>query len=114
MALRLGGRDFLQQRLAPLGRGGDAQAIVVEDLDGAALAGIEIADEAAGRHLVELDARQFAQRIAALPAQAFGIGHGRAQRAVELALLAAQLGDGALDRAKRLSSGPHQRGLTTG
>ena len=88
VALRLRARHLLQQRLAALGGGGDAQAIVVQDLHGAALAGIEIADEPAGCHLVELDARQLPQRLAALLAQPLGLADGRAQRGVELAFLA--------------------------
>ena len=86
MALCLRARHLLQQRLAALGGGRHAQAVVVQDLHGAALAGIEIADQPAGRHLVELDARQLAQRLAALLAQPLGLADGRAERAVELAL----------------------------
>jgi hypothetical protein len=98
MAFGLGARHVVQQCLAALGGGGDAQAVVLQDLCGAALAGIEVADQPACRHLVELDAGQLAQGLAALLAQAVGIIDGRAQGLVELPLLAVQLGDGVLDR----------------
>ena len=113
MALGLGARDLLQERLALLGDGRHPQAVVVEDLHGAALAGIEIADEPTGRHLVELDARQLAQPFAAFLAQPIGVADRRAQGLVELAFLAMQLGDRAFDRRQGLPSGPHQSGLTT-
>ena len=114
MALGLGACHLLQQRLALLGDRRHPQAVVVEDLHGAALAGIEIADEPAGRHLVELDARQLTQPFAAFLAQPLGVTDGRAQRLVELAFLAVQLGDRALDRRQRLPSGPHQQALPLG
>ena len=78
---------LLEQRLAALGDVGDMPAVVVEHLHGAALAGIEIVDQPACRHLVELHARQLAQRLGALLAQALGLAHRRAQRSVELGLL---------------------------
>jgi hypothetical protein len=98
MVLGLRARHLFQQRLAAFGGGGNAQTVVLEDLCGAALASIEVADQPAGRHLVELDAGQLAQGLAALLAQAVGIIDGRAQSLIELPLLAVQLGDGVLDR----------------
>ena len=98
MAFGLGARHVFQQCLAALGGGGDAQAVVLEDLCRAALTGIQVADQPAGRHLVKLDARQLAQGLAALFAQAIGIIDCRAQGLIELTLLAVQLGYGVLDR----------------
>ena len=115
VAGRPGARHLLEEGVAALGGAGDAQAVVVEDLHGAALAGIEAVDQPAGRHLVELHAGQLAQRLGTLLAQPLGLGHGRLQRAVQLALLAIELADRALDRPECLPPGPHgvlQRGQT--
>jgi len=86
------------QCLTLLGGGSNAQTVIVENLQRPPFADVEIGDQVASRHLVELDARQFPQGLATLPAQALGIPDGRAQGAVELALLAVQLGDSALER----------------
>ena len=94
-----GARQLLEQALAALGEARNAQPVIVEDLHGAPLAGIEVVDQAACGHLVELHARQLAQRLGALLAQPLGLGHRRLERAVELALLPVQLADRALDRA---------------
>ena len=113
IALRLGAGDLLQERLALLGGGRHPHAVVIKDLHGTALTGIQIADEPSGRHLVELDARQFAQPLAAFLAQSIGVADRRAQGLVELAFLAMQFSDRAFDRHQGLPSGPHQPGLTT-
>ena len=107
MAFSFGARDLLQERRALFGDCRHPQAVVIEDLHGAALADIEIADESAGRHLVELDARQLTQPITALLAQPIGVAYRRAQGLVKLAFLAMQLGDRAFDRRQGLPSGPH-------
>ena len=91
-------RHLLQQALATFGGGCDAQAVVVQDLHGAALAGIETADKPAGRHLVELDAGQLPQRLAPLLAQPLGFTDGRAQRRIELPFLLVEIGNRILDR----------------
>jgi hypothetical protein len=107
MALGLGACDLLQERRALLSDRHHPKAVLVEDLHGTAFAGIETADEPAGRHLVELDACQLAQPFAAFLAQPIGVADRRAQGLVELAFLAMQLGDRAFDRCQGLSSGPH-------
>ena len=107
MPVGLGPFDLADRRCALLVDGLQPQAAVFQDLQRAPLGRIEVAHQPAGAHLVELDAGQLAERLAALMPQPLGLRRRRAQGAVELALVAMQFGDRALDLGEGLPSGPH-------
>jgi hypothetical protein len=80
------------------GSRGNAQSVVIEDLSCPPLTRVEVADEATGRHLVELDASKLPQVLTALRSEALGFTHGGTQRRFELTLFAVQLADCILNR----------------